>query len=118
MFILIFQRLALDAIIDIAYFPVWWYSAGFKRVLSGAKNWIAAANVNLGPGLWLKNIFVPMFGQTDWQGRMMSIFMRFVNVVGRGIALFFWIFIVFFFLVFWLLFPVFVVYMMFLPLGR
>ena len=33
---------------------------------------------------WAKNIFVPMFGRYDWQSRIISVFMRFVNVVGRG----------------------------------
>jgi len=112
MWVLLLQRLALDAIIDIAYFPFWWYTAGFMRVLNGAKNWIAAANMNMAPGLWLRNLFVPMFGQTDVQGRIMSVFMRFANVIGRSIGLLIWILIVLFFLMVWLSFPLFVLYMM------
>lgn len=67
-------------------------------------------NENFSPGLWLKNIFVPMFGQTDWQGRIMSFFMRLVNVIGRSIALFIWIFIIFCLFFLWVLFPLFVLF--------
>ena len=37
--------------------------------------------------VWIKNIFVPMFGQNDWQSRLISIFMRSVQIVGRSIGL-------------------------------
>lgn len=40
--------------------------------------------------VWIKNIFVPMFGQRDWQSRLISIFMRTVQIIGRGIFLLFW----------------------------
>ncbi|MEN9558024.1 MAG: hypothetical protein RL141_393 [Candidatus Parcubacteria bacterium] len=38
-------------------------------------------------GIWIRNFFVPMYGQYDWAGRLVSVFMRFVVLVGRGIAL-------------------------------
>jgi hypothetical protein len=37
--------------------------------------------------IWIKNFFVPMYGQYDWTGRLVSIFMRIVVLIGRGIAL-------------------------------
>jgi len=39
-------------------------------------------------GVWTKNIFVPMFGMHDWQSRIISFFMRVVQIIGRSIALF------------------------------
>ena len=107
MWILVFQRLLIDFFIDIFYFPVWWYSAGAKRALIGCWHLIREANISMAPGLWLKNIFVPMFGQRDWQGRIMSFFMRLVNVIGRGIALFIWSASVFALFFIWLGFPIF-----------
>lgn len=37
--------------------------------------------------IWLKNFFVPMYGQYDWTGRLISVFMRLVILIGRFIAL-------------------------------
>src|SRR3989338_7890262 len=90
MWILVFQRIALEFVFDLVYFPLWWYTGGVKRAGLFAVQLLRDGNSILAPGLWLKNIFVPMFGQSDWQGRLVSFFMRFVNVIGRSIALMFW----------------------------
>ncbi len=112
MWVLVLQRIAVEFVFDVVYFPLWWYTSGLKRVGLGCLRLMQQANMNLAPGLWLRNIFVPMFGQTDWQGRLTSVFMRAINVIGRGIALVVaTIFIIHLFL-FWLALPVFVVYML------
>ena len=38
--------------------------------------------------IWIRNFFVPMYGQYDWVGRTISIFMRLVVLIGRLIAFF------------------------------
>lgn len=43
-------------------------------------------NAALGVLLWLRNLFVPMFGQHDWQGRLVSFLIRLVQLIARGIA--------------------------------
>ncbi len=111
MFGIVLQRLALQFILDIALFPIWWYTEGFRRVSVGLWHNLHDTNLRLAPGLWLKNIFKPMYGQRDFQGRIMSFFMRLVNVIGRSIALFFWFLILIFLLVFWLIIPVFILFM-------
>ena len=90
MWLLILQRIALDFLLNIVYFPLWWYSGGIKKAGIYSANLFLSGNDYLAPGLWLRNIFVPMFGQSDWQGRLVSILMRFVNIVFRSIALIFW----------------------------
>jgi len=70
----------------------------------------AEGNGNLAPGLWLKNIFVPMFGQTDWQGRITSFFMRLVNVIGRGMGLLIWTMVVWILFLMYLTIPIIVVF--------
>ena len=94
MYLLIFQRLSIEFLLHIMYFPLWWYSAGLVHAFTQAGAMIAIGNGYLSPGLWLKNIFVPMFGQDDWQGRIMSFFMRFMNVIIRSALLFFWMILV------------------------
>lgn len=91
---------------DLVYFPVWWYTAGFVRVLKGARGMIAGVNQQFAPGLWIRNLFVPMFGQTDWQGRLMSVFMRLANFVARSLALVVWSLIVVGLVILWIVLPI------------
>jgi hypothetical protein len=72
---------------SVAWFPVWWYTKGFWKVLLAARNEIQYLIRSYDFKLWLKNFFVPMYGQYDLMGRLVSVFMRFVVLVGRGIAL-------------------------------
>lgn len=113
MWLLVFQRLILEFLLDLVYFPVWWYTGGVKRTAVFCFDILSEGNVHLAPFLWLKNIFVPMYGQTDWQGRLMSIFMRFFNVIFRSLALLIWSVVVWVLLLVWLALPVFVGYMLF-----
>ncbi len=110
MLILVLQRLFFEALTDALYFPVWWYSAGIKYSASRILALFNSGNRTLAPGLWLKNIFVPMFGQFDWQGRMISFFMRSVQVVARSIALLFWLMICIILFVMWLGLPIVVIF--------
>lgn len=112
MWILVLQRMLLEAVLDIVYFPLWWYTAGAKKTLISCAYLWQDANMQMAPGLWLKNIFVPMFGQYDWQGRLMSFFIRFFNVIFRTIALLIWTAVVAVLFVLWIIFPVFVVFML------
>lgn len=106
----IFTKLFTQFFIDLFYFPVWWYGEGTKRAFLACVGLIGEANGNLAPGLWLKNIFVPMFGQTDWQGRITSFFMRLVNVIGRGFGLLIWTTVVWILFLLWLVIPAFIVF--------
>jgi hypothetical protein len=106
MFALIFQRLLLEAVFDIVYFPLWWYTKGLGHAAQWSLGVFKNGNASLGPGLWLKNIFVPMYGQNDWQGRLVSFFMRLINVIGRSIALFFWMLFSITLFLLWLILPV------------
>lgn len=112
MWIMILERLALEFLWHIIFFPVWWYSVGAKQVGTSCWQLLQAGNLQLAPGLWLRNILVPMYGQTDWQGRLMSVFMRAVNVLIRGIALLMWLALVILLWLAWLAWPVFLVTML------
>ena len=109
--ILVLQRLLLELAWDLVYFPLWWYTAGAKKFLLHCANLWQSGNLQMAPGLWLKNIFVPMYGQYDWQSRLVSFFIRLFNVIFRFIGLLIWTFVVLCFFFVWLIFPVFVIYM-------
>lgn len=112
MFVLLLQRLALEAMIDVLFFPLWWYSTGLKRAARSAAMLVKSGSDFFAPGLWLQNLFVPMFGQTDWQGRIMSVFMRIINIIARGFAMIVWTIICLALFLLWIVWPLFVLYML------
>jgi hypothetical protein len=109
MWILILQRLAIEAILDVFYFPIWWYTGGVWRALLFCSDMLKEGNRNFAPGLWLRNIFVPMYGQYDWQGKIISFFMRLAQIVARTLALFVWFAVCLVFFLIWLVLPLVVV---------
>lgn len=112
MWVLVLQRITIQFLFDLVYFPLWWYTGGTKHTGLFCFDLLRRGNARLAPGLWLRNIYVPMFGQYDWQGRLVSFFMRLMNVIIRTILLFFWLNIVIIIFALWLVFPLFVVVML------
>ncbi len=111
MWILILQRVAVDFLLHVVYFPVWWYTGGLKKAGIYCINLLSTGNDYLAPDLWIKNIFVPMFGQRDWEGRLVSFFIRLVNILFRIIGFILWAAIVSVIFLLWLVWPVFLVYL-------
>lgn len=111
MWLLVAQRIAFDFLWHLVYFPIWWCTGGVKHAALYCWGLFNSGNEYLAPGIWLKNIFVPMFGQTDWQGRIMSVFMRIVNIIIRSLMLFVWMVVVFVIFSLWFIWPVFLIYL-------
>ncbi len=76
-----------DIFKDIAFFPVWWYSRGLIVFGQYCLGTLKSYTRYLAVGVWIRHIFVPMFGQNDWQSRIISVFMRSVQIVGRSFLL-------------------------------
>ena len=117
MWVLVAQKIILEFFWHLIYFPVWWYTEGLKNAALYCLNLLRAGNDLLAPGLWAQNLFVPMFGQNDWQGRIVSVLMRFINVIIRSIGLFICFLAVIFVFLLWLLCPVFVLYMLIMSVS-
>lgn len=49
---------------------------------------------NLGLTIWIKNLFVPMYGTADMTGKLISFFLRVVIITARSIALGVWVLVV------------------------
>ena len=105
MWLLVLQRLTFDAIIDVFYFPLWWYTGGVWHSIKWCTQFFLDGNQSLAPFLWLKNLFVPMFGQYDWQGRIISFIMRLVQFFFRSLALMVWFIICVILFCVWLVLP-------------
>lgn len=95
---------------DIIYFPLWWYTAGLIRMMVAVKNFLKNREKSLAFFVWMKNIFRPMFGQYDFQGRMISFFIRLFQIFIRGIAMLFWSLLSVCFFLFWVLLPPIIIY--------
>lgn len=84
-----FGKILARVIWDFLYFPIWWYSAGLLKTLRGVGHFYHHQEVSLGFTIWLKNLFVPMYGQHDFAGRLISFVIRLVQIIYRGTAMLF-----------------------------
>ena len=66
---------------DIFYFPVWWYSRGLLIMINGILTFVRDREKSLALLVWIKNIHKPMYGQYDWQGVLISVFMRIIQIL-------------------------------------
>ncbi|MEK7094607.1 MAG: hypothetical protein AAB886_00680 [Patescibacteria group bacterium] len=69
-----------DFIGGVVGYPVWWYGKGLKG--AALRLWRAHSSyrLSLGVSIWIKNIFVPMYGSNDIGGRIVSFLMRCVMI--------------------------------------
>jgi len=103
-------KILYELLRDILYFPIWWYSQGLVRISLKLKDFLINKQKKLALVVWVKNIFRPMYGQYDWQGMIISFFMRVVQIIFRSIIFFLWITLALLVFCFWLILPVLVVY--------
>ena len=97
-------------LIDIIYFPVWWYSRGLLNLFFKLKKFLYNKQRSLAILVWIKNIFKPMYGQYDFAGILISFFVRSFQIIFRSIVMLFWI--IFAVIVFcsWVILPILVAY--------
>ncbi len=95
---------------NILFFPLWWYSVGFVRFTSRVLGFWRGEQRVLGLSVWIKNIFIPMYGQTDIVGRLISFFMRLVQIIFRSLAMLFWVVLGVALILFWLALPLFIIF--------
>lgn len=111
MWLFVLQRVLIEFILDFFYFPFWWYSFGTKKALIYCYDFFQFGNNNLAPFVWFKNMFVPMFGQYDFQGRLVSFLVRVANIIFRTFALMIWLVFVLLLFFCWLALPIFIFYL-------
>jgi len=100
----------IDVVGDLLHWPFWWYTRGIKNAGNLFLDTVKGEYERLGVGVWLKNLFVPMFGQYDWQGRLISFFARLVQLIVRSIILFFWLIVASVIFLLWLIMPIYIFY--------
>lgn len=81
------QLLFVDLAGSVVWFPVWWYTKGLQKVIDVATATIWYRVRAYALVVWIKNFFVPMYGEYSFWGRAISLMMRFVVLVYRVVAL-------------------------------
>lgn len=108
--ILSVRSLLRDFVFDLLYWPMWWYSKGSLAVFKNFIHQIREEEYRLGLILWMKNILKPMYAQYDWQGRLISFFMRLIMIAYKLLVLLFWVLIQLFFLFLYFFGPIIAAY--------
>jgi hypothetical protein len=98
-------KIILQVLGEILYFPVWWYSVGLLRFSKALGLFWLGQEESLGLSVWVRNIFVPMYGQRDIASRLISFVMRAVQIIFRGLILAFLLLILLAIWLGWLLLP-------------
>jgi len=102
-----------DVLGQVAYAPVFWYSQGAADAGAYCLRLIKHRYRSLGLGVWAKNLFVPMFGQRDIPGVLISLFMRLVQIIARSLVMVLWIALVAALYIAYLAAPVFIIIILF-----
>lgn len=97
--------------------PVWWYSTGLLAVFRALIGHLKAKELSIGLINWLVNMFKPMYGQSDWQGQIISFFMRLVILSYKAVTMIIWVSADFIFLMIWMLMPPAVLYQVLFQFG-
>jgi len=103
-------KILAEIIGHVLYFPLWWYSTGLMRLLNNLRNFLSDREKSLALLIWIKNIGRPMYGQYDWQGRIISFFMRLIQIIIRSFFMLFWLALALAILGLWALLPFIVLY--------
>ena len=99
-----------DLILDILYFPIWWYSKGLKKALFFVLRQIKERSEDLALKILVVNLFKPMYGDYSFAGRVISFFARVVHLTFRLVLMIIWLALMLAVFVAWLIVPVVVIY--------
>lgn len=105
------KYIAIEILWDIVYFPIWWYTKGLTLI---AQYCLRSAQFHvtrrLALGVWLKSMFKPMYGDYTKEGRIISVFMRFVVLIWKIIAAVLWMLVLTLVFFGWILLPLVIIY--------
>jgi hypothetical protein len=104
--------LAVDLVGSFLYFPAWWYTRGLVRTGRGCVRAFTAQAEAYGVGIWMRNLFVPMYGQRDLFSRAISVVLRLVVICWYSVLLFAYAALLVAAFVAWVLFPALVIAML------
>ena len=104
-------KLFLALFFEIFYAPIWWYTHGLVWFVRCAGRSVRETARSLALELWVKNIFVPMYGQYDFWGRVVSFIVRLANIFRRGLWVALWALMCLCVILLWILTPISLLYL-------
>jgi hypothetical protein len=104
-------------LIDTIYFPIWWYTAGFLKVLQWSKKSMQKAERVAALKIWLKSMFKPMFQDYTKEGRIVSFFMRIVLLIFKLVMVGLWAMVLLGVILLWLTIPVITILLLLVSVG-
>jgi len=91
---------------SVLYFPIWWYTAGLRKryqsFWNNVKNWGRYLSLKI----LITNLFRPMFGQYNWQGRIISFVMRIIQLFFSSIIFLVGLIFIIIGLILWIALPI------------
>jgi hypothetical protein len=103
---LVLERWAIETAKSAVLWPVWWYTKGLALVAGGVVAAIRGQAKSISITVWVKNLFVPMYGLHDWQSRLISFVARTATIAGKGFMLGVWSLVMVVALLVYIAFPV------------
>lgn len=103
-------KIFIEILVEILYFPLWWYSRGLFWFLKYLFDFIRSKEKSLALFVWCKNILKPMYKQNDWQGFLISFVMRLFQIIFRSFLMLVFILLSLFALFLWIFIPLFIIY--------
>ncbi len=107
------KDLFLDTIWEVLYFPIWWYSRGFKKTVLFCWRRINNGWDVLALSIFLKSFFKPMYGQRGWDAYVLSLATHFLQLVWRLFLMAVWFLVWLFVLLLWLFLPILIIWQLF-----
>jgi len=107
---LLIKNLFLDIVLEVLYFPLWWYSRGLKKAAYFCWKRINGGWRALALSILLASFFKPMYGERGWDAYVLSLFVRFFKIIWRFFLIFLWVGFWLFAFVLWLVLPLFIVW--------
>ena len=102
---LVAKLIFIDLLGTFIEFPLWWYSTGLKNLFYWLQQELVYRYRQYAFSIWIRNFFVPMYGQYDWTSRLISVLMRLVVIILRFIALILEAILYFLLLFIWMVIP-------------
>lgn len=85
------KPLMVLALEEFVLFPVWWYTRGLRLFLGSTMVRTMWGYQVSAVGVWMRNLFVPMYGDASVAGRVISFGLRVVMILVRGLGFLFWL---------------------------
>ncbi|MBI3963796.1 MAG: hypothetical protein HY341_02240 [Candidatus Kerfeldbacteria bacterium] len=102
--------IAVDLVWEFLYLPIWWYTRGVMRMARYVRDQVADLVDSLGFLILVRNFTKPMFGDYTRSGKIISFFIRLIQIVIYAVIIAVWCVVLAIVFVGWLLVLPFAVY--------